>query len=388
MFIDPSTKPHANEKTSVDEDGSFQMDLLFSDFSNHDFTEYYNGREIEVLIEVKMTEHSQPDEVKELYGKNGENFKGPFTYQYDRLDELYQKVSTSVYVEMGANQKIYDIQTPERIEIPNDYGDSNLWIDTEEITNDHKYFYIQGKFNLIEGMALTGGYYSNKGKMAQGGHENRTYIQPDGTFLQRIAYESFIGEGFIWIRSWAHTAHLTDSLLNEAYGENFEYMEGEDVIYNEKDERKEIEIILNPLIPELEAPNETDITEEDGEIKVQVPDDVLFDFDKSDLKAEAKETLEEVITILESLEEGTNIHINGHTDNQGSADYNMELSEKRAFAVEEYLEDSGDLSHLDVTTKGYGKTKPIASNEDKEGQQRNRRVEIVINANEADNEDE
>jgi len=52
------------------------------------------------------------------------------------------------------------------------------------------------------------------------------------------------------------------------------------------------------------------------------------------------------------------------------------------------LEEHGDLSHLEVTTKGYGKTKPIASNEDKEGQQRNRRVEIVINAKEVDEEDE
>src|SRR5699024_5927486 len=146
MFIDHSTKPHANEKTSVDEDGSFQMELVFSDFANHDFTEYYNGRETEVLIEVKMTEHSQPDEVKELDGKNAENFKGPFTYQYDRLDELYQKVSTSVYVDIVANQNVYDILTLERIELPNEYGDSNLWIDTEVITDDHKYFYNPGKF--------------------------------------------------------------------------------------------------------------------------------------------------------------------------------------------------------------------------------------------------
>src|SRR5699024_11466420 len=121
-----------------------------SDLCNQEIREYYSGREREVLIDVKMTEHSKPDEVKELYGKNGENFKGPFTYQSDRLDELYQKVSTSVYVEMGANQKIYDIQTPERIEIPNDYGDSNLLIDTEEITKDKKNNNIQRKINLTE----------------------------------------------------------------------------------------------------------------------------------------------------------------------------------------------------------------------------------------------
>lgn len=116
-------------------------------------------------------------------------------------------------------------------------------------------------------------------------------------------------------------------------------------------------------------------------MKIQVPDDVLFDFDKSDLKSDAKDTLKEVIETLEDLDDDTAVQINGHTDNEGEPDYNQDLSEERAEAVEKYLSDNGDLSHLSIETKGYGESDPIESNEDEEGRDRNRRVEIVIENN-------
>ncbi|GAA1074041.1 hypothetical protein GCM10009576_099230 [Streptomyces rhizosphaericus] len=110
-----------------------------------------------------------------------------------------------------------------------------------------------------------------------------------------------------------------------------------------------------------------------------MPDDLLFDFDESSLKEDAKATLDDVIKDLQKLEDNTKIQINGHTDNVGEADYNLKLSKERADAVWAYLKENGEVSGLDVEIEGYGDTKPIASNKDEEGQERNRRVEIVIN---------
>nr|WP_223280493.1 OmpA family protein [Virgibacillus halodenitrificans] len=115
-----------------------------------------------------------------------------------------------------------------------------------------------------------------------------------------------------------------------------------------------------------------------------MPDHLLFDFDKSELKPEAKKILDKVIQDLQELEEGTDIQINGHTDNVGDSDYNQELSKERADAVWNYLKKNGDLNGLQVEKQGYGDTKPIASNKDEDGQEKNRRVEIVINPKETD----
>ena len=118
------------------------------------------------------------------------------------------------------------------------------------------------------------------------------------------------------------------------------------------------------------------VTEEDGELKIQLPDNVLFDFDKSDLKDSAKETLDEVIDILKELENGQDIQVNGHTDNEGNPNYSMNLSEERAASLENYLSKNGDINHLNIEKKGYGETMPTTSND--EEKERNRRVEIVF----------
>lgn len=101
---------------------------------------------------------------------------------------------------------------------------------------------------------------------------------------------------------------------------------------------------------------------------------LLFDFDSSTIKPEAHRVLDEVAVILENNPEIKG-EIRGHSDSTGPAEYNMQLSEKRAKAVDEYLENKGiDPSRL--TAKGYGNSNPIASNETLEGRMENRRVEL------------
>ena len=122
--------------------------------------------------------------------------------------------------------------------------------------------------------------------------------------MLRIDYKSITDDGFIKITSTPSYSHRTANKTLETYGETFEKLSGDVVI--EGDEGKEIELILQAKGLDLDAPDTASVTEEDGEVKIQVPDDVLFDFDKSDLKDAATKTLDEVITLLEDLESNHN----------------------------------------------------------------------------------
>jgi len=77
------------------------------------------------------------------------------------------------------------------------------------------------------------------------------------------------------------------------------------------------------------------------------------------------------------INENITIQVNGHTDSVGTYQYNIELSEKRAKSVVEYLENKG-IEKKRMTYKGYGYTKPIAENQTQEGKKINRSTEILI----------
>jgi OOP family OmpA-OmpF porin len=102
---------------------------------------------------------------------------------------------------------------------------------------------------------------------------------------------------------------------------------------------------------------------------------VMFDFDSAEIKSEAFPMLDEAVLILKENPE-IKVEIDGHTDNKGSAAYNMNLSERRAKSVMKYFVDKGVEAER-LTTKGFGFTKPAASNDTKEGRAKNRRVELT-----------
>jgi outer membrane protein OmpA-like peptidoglycan-associated protein len=104
--------------------------------------------------------------------------------------------------------------------------------------------------------------------------------------------------------------------------------------------------------------------------------DVLFDTAKFSLRPEAREKLAKVAGII-SGHPGLRLDVEGHTDNVGGDDYNQQLSEHRGSAVRDYLTQQG-IQQGSVTTKGFGKTQPIATNDTSAGRQQNRRVELVI----------
>ena len=107
---------------------------------------------------------------------------------------------------------------------------------------------------------------------------------------------------------------------------------------------------------------------------------ILFDFNKSDVKDNARVNLQNLANSMKNNPE-TNILVVGHTDDVGSDTYNQSLSERRAREVKQYIASQGITnSRLDI--EGKGELEPIADNTAESGRAQNRRVEIVIVANE------
>lgn len=104
--------------------------------------------------------------------------------------------------------------------------------------------------------------------------------------------------------------------------------------------------------------------------------DILFAVNKADLKADLKTSLAKVAGIL-SVYQQFNVSIEGNTDNTGSAEHNMKLSQQRADNVKAFLVEQG-IAEDRLTAKGLGMTMPVADNSTKEGRQKNRRVDLVI----------
>jgi outer membrane protein OmpA-like peptidoglycan-associated protein len=101
-----------------------------------------------------------------------------------------------------------------------------------------------------------------------------------------------------------------------------------------------------------------------------------FETGKSVIRSSSFASLDELAELLKR-KTTYKLNIDGHTDNVGGKTYNQKLSDSRANAVKKYLTDKGiDASRINA--KGYGLTKPVASNKTPEGRQRNRRVEFTI----------
>jgi outer membrane protein OmpA-like peptidoglycan-associated protein len=104
--------------------------------------------------------------------------------------------------------------------------------------------------------------------------------------------------------------------------------------------------------------------------------DVLFATGKADLSPEAMRRVDKLVEFLQKYT-NRNVLIEGHTDSVGSDEYNLTLSQKRADSVKETLTGKG-IEEKRITTVGYGKKYPVASNDTTAGKQQNRRVEVSI----------
>ncbi|MEN0055623.1 MAG: OmpA family protein [Mucilaginibacter sp.] len=121
------------------------------------------------------------------------------------------------------------------------------------------------------------------------------------------------------------------------------------------------------------------VTREGEGILVKFDSGILFDTDKADLKPAAQANLQNLAKSLQN-NQNTNILIVGHTDDTGSDSHNQELSVRRAESVKSYIV-ADNVSGSRLTTSGKGESEPIADNTTTAGRAQNRRVEIVIVAN-------
>ena len=114
-------------------------------------------------------------------------------------------------------------------------------------------------------------------------------------------------------------------------------------------------------------------------ITVTFPDGLLFGYDSDQLTAEARDNLRRFAASLQKYP-NTRTLIVGHTDSDGSAAYNMDLSDRRSYSASQFVCGEG-VNRARVSTAGRGESEPIATNSTDDGRRLNRRIEIAIFAN-------
>jgi outer membrane protein OmpA-like peptidoglycan-associated protein len=130
-----------------------------------------------------------------------------------------------------------------------------------------------------------------------------------------------------------------------------------------------------PMVERV-VPVKVELTKEEEEVINKVFKNLEFETGKAVIRSTSFSSLDELSELLKK-KPNFKLLIDGHTDNVGKAAFNMKLSKSRAESVKTYLVNKGiDASR--ITSKGYGLTKPIASNKTPEGRQKNRRVEFTI----------
>jgi outer membrane protein OmpA-like peptidoglycan-associated protein len=118
-------------------------------------------------------------------------------------------------------------------------------------------------------------------------------------------------------------------------------------------------------------------------IVITLPEVVLFDFDKAELRPDARPVLEKIAKVIRYYADAP-VRVDGHTDAVGSPDYNRSLSQRRADAVRDWLAASGGVAAGRLRARGLGETEPVAPNQNPDGsdnpngRQQNRRVEVVV----------
>lgn len=141
--------------------------------------------------------------------------------------------------------------------------------------------------------------------------------------------------------------------------------------------------LLRFPVAAIEFPSGPIRTETASTIEVTLPADILFDFDKADIRPAARGPLHEVAELVRTKAHGP-VAIQGYTDALGNDAYNQKLSERRAAAVRNWLATQEGLSSTRFSTIGFGARNPVAPNrkpdgtDDPEGRQLNRRVTLII----------
>lgn len=144
--------------------------------------------------------------------------------------------------------------------------------------------------------------------------------------------------------------------------------------------------------PNMPTAKYEEVTSRDVEVRgnqdygvYSVGENILFDLDKSTIRAGAGQNLEQIATSIGKRYSNSHIRVYGYTDAQGTPAYNKELAEERARTVRNWLVKDGNISEDRISIHPVGEANPIATNETERGRQKNRRVEIVARNMDAGN---
>jgi len=210
-------------------------------------------------------------------------------------------------------------------------------------------FYKPAPVVLVQGKV-----YNSKTNEALGGVKILYERLPDGTEIGLATSDPVSGAYKIVLPSGAKYGYLAEAEGYVAVNANIDL--------NDLEEYKEInqDLFLVPI--------ETGAT-----VRLN---NIFFDFDRSSLKEDSKPELQRVAEFMKN-NPGVEIEISGHTDSVGRSSYNQGLSDRRAKAVFDFLTENGITSER-LVSRGFGESKPVTSNDTKEGQAQNRRVEFTI----------
>lgn len=357
----------ADTREVVEDDGSFAMEI-----------DHHGEEDKETHVSVRFDLYEgQEDEILRHYGENGENMKGPYIYKSrdgegNKMPKyIFNRAEVVTTYTTGKENVIRQFKEPKLNEPPSDQGDSNVWIEVDEFNDDGEFFYVQGKSNLVEGTMLELTEDNERHPIS------KTLVTQDGSFDFKLPYDAdtdpkkiiFAPHEYQW------------NAIERTYGKKGQHLEGDLATgraHNE--EEKYIRLELEDDSKEIDVPDNVELDIDGSDVTMLVPDYVLFDYDKYELKSKSKETLDAIAEVLDESfnKKDLEIEIAGHTDNEGSTSYNMDLSEDRADAVKDYLEKQIKNNEMNFTTEGYADKKPTASNDTEEGQAKNRRVEVIV----------
>ncbi len=142
-------------------------------------------------------------------------------------------------------------------------------------------------------------------------------------------------------------------------------------------------LAINATPPQMEA--EPPPPEPEPEKRVEVRDNkivinekVQFEVNSAKILEVSHDLLNEVAKVIKENPQIKKIEVEGHASSEGSDDHNMKLSDRRAKAVMKYLTGQAGIDKAMLSAKGYGETRPIASNDTEDGREKNRRVEFTI----------
>lgn len=126
--------------------------------------------------------------------------------------------------------------------------------------------------------------------------------------------------------------------------------------------------------PQAEPPKRVELRDN----RIVINEKVQFEYDSAKILEVSHDLLNEVAKVIKDNPQIRKIEVQGHASAEGTPEHNQKLSARRAQSVRKYLLDNAGIEDALLTSKGYGSTQPIASNDTDEGKEKNRRVEFII----------